>query len=239
MRGPLDFMASDDVRFSALAAALALVGHVALAGLLLWRWNEASVDLKASSVQVTLVAAAGGEAESAAPSSRPPFRSPASAAAPAASSDLGETGRRLDDLLGHASAAERAPSPAPSSAPASNAQSSGANGAPGLKAGEGLAGIDVFAGAALPIVGTRPANPSGRFWNQVEACWRSPGRLSVVLLVELDVRGGVSRLQAIRPQGQVIDGSRLAAERSAARAIEACAPYIGLGAGRERLEFRP
>jgi len=238
MRGPLDFIASDDVRFSALAAALALVGHVVLAGLLLWRWNETSVDLKASSVQVTLVAA-GGEAESAVPPSRTPFRSPASAATPAASSDLGETGRRLDDLLGHASAAERAPSPAPSSTPASNVQPSVANGAPGLKAGEGLAGIDVFAGAALPIVGTRPASPSGRFWNQVEACWRSPGRLSVVLLVELDVRGGVSRLQAIRPQGQVIDGSRLAAERSAARAIEACAPYIGLSAGRERLEFRP
>jgi hypothetical protein len=233
----------DDTRLSASAALLALLGHAALAALLLARWPETSSDLTATSVQVTLVQGgqAGGGGDAAAPSQ--PFErlhGPARQA-PSPASSVDETGKRLDELLQSRSTPERQTSRTEASAASAAAPSaSGAGGgSPGLKAGEGLAGIDVFGGAALPVVGQRPAAPSGDLWKRVAPCWRSPGKLQVSLMVELGADGNVIRLQTIRRTGQPVDGQRLAAERSAARAIEACAPYAGLNAARERLEFRP
>ncbi|PVM84913.1 hypothetical protein [Caulobacter endophyticus] len=236
----------DDTRLSAGAALLALLGHAGLAALLLARWPaQTPSDLTAHSVQVTLVQGgqAGPKGEAATPS-RPFERLHASTQQPPSpppSTD--ETGRRLDELLQsrptparQAARNETSATPAASTAPAAG---EGRGGSSGLKAGEGLAGIDVFGGAALPVVGQRPAAPSGDLWKRVAPCWRSPGKLQVSLMVELGMAGDVVRLQTIRREGQAVDGQRLAAERSAARAIEACAPYAGLGAGRERLEFRP
>jgi len=229
----------DDTRLSAGAALLALLGHAVLAALLLMRWPaETPSDLSAQSVQVTLVQGgqAGQKGEAATPS-RPFERlhTPAQQT-PSPSPSTEGTGRRLDELLQSRSTPARQTARSEAVAPAAG---EGRGGSSGLKAGEGLAGIDVFGGAALPVVGQRPAAPSGDLWKRVAPCWRPPGKLQVSLMVELGAGGAIIRLQTIRREGQAVDGQRLAAERSAARAIEACAPYAGLSAGRERLEFRP
>lgn len=58
------------------------------------------------------------------------------------------------------------------------------------------------------------------------------------LLVELSADGRLTNApQAVRRQGAAVDPQALLAERAALRALQACAPYPGLGRKRWRVEF--
>lgn len=243
----------EDGRISTTAALVALGGHamVILAALLLAGRTQ-EVMVASGVVGVTLVsggpgdAAASAEADQAAVPARPSLSSPT---APA--HDGVAAGERLDRLI----APEGAPSALTStfSPPNPSASVSRTNGgAPGgvsgagssqpdrgLGQGEGAEGIDLYAAASLPTVGSRPAAPAaGDLWTQVAPCWRAAAARKAILMVEISPDGGLTGSpQAVRKASAPADPQTLLAERAAARALQACAPYVGLGGRRWRVVF--
>ena len=236
---------SDDAQVSAIATAIALGGHAAviLAALLLVG-RTPPVAVAPGVVGVTLVTGQPGSAAA----EKPAHQSASSSdwlAAPASSSNTGSSGDRLDQLLAP-SASPRAEasisaSAAPRGSPALSAP--GASGSSradqGLGDGEGAEGVDLYAAASLPSVGRRPDPPlSGDLWQRVAPCWRSAAPRAVTMLVSVSADGGLSAApQAVRRRDVLVDPQRLLAERAAVRALQACAPYAGLGGRQWRVEF--
>lgn len=248
---PPDF---DNGRISALAAGLTIGGHAAVlfAALLLGGRGAESVVVR-NVVGVTLVSGGApgqGDATGAAASPMRPSR-PASPAP--AGADTETAGERLDWLI--------APSTTPSTAKPTTDRSAtperpmaidtatlapsrtgGGTGSSragqGLEPGEGAAGVDLYAGASLPDVGQRTAGPVGDLWRQVSACWRPAAPRRIALLVVLTADGRLTDApQAVRRNGAAADPQILLAERAAVRALQACAPYPGLGGRQWRVEF--
>lgn len=105
-------------------------------------------------------------------------------------------------------------------------------------AGLGEGTIDYMAAASLPPVGQRPAKPRGGIWEQVSACWRPLTRRKVTLVIDLRRDGQLkSPPKALRPENEAMDGVRRGAEAAAARAVEACSPYLGLNEKRYQVQF--
>ncbi|KQY31922.1 hypothetical protein ASD38_22945 [Caulobacter sp. Root487D2Y] len=245
--------APDDSRISTAAALVALGGHavVVLAALLLSARGQTLVAAPGV-VGVTLVSGAPGGAPALPPA--------APAAAPTASRPVpprpvpdANAGERLDRLI-----APEAAAPASTSAaagpdrPSDGGQRGGsgvaANSSPasgssradqGLGQGEGAEGIDLYAAASLPNVGARPASPpAGDLWKQVAPCWRSASPRKATLMVEIGDDGRLTGSpKAVRKIPSPADAPLLLAERAAARALQACAPYSGLGGRSWRVEF--
>lgn len=141
----------------------------------------------------------------------------------------------LDSLFGptrDVSAAEGASPSTPSPSGSSRVDQ-------GLDQGEGAEGIDLYAAASLPAVGQRSASPpAGDLWNQVAPCWRRAAPRKAILMVEIDSDGGLAAPpQAVRKASAPVDPQTLLAERAAVRALQACAPYAGLGARKWRVAF--
>lgn len=227
-----------------MAAVASFGGHVAIvliAGLLAAR--PAEVAISPAAVSVTLVAG-----------SKP--------------NQTGADGpARLADFLAKSAAAETTPRPSPPSSPhpresldslfgpsAASSASRDAAAAPasispaarpgssrpdhGLGPDEGAQGVDLYAAASLPSVGTRPAAPTGDLWRRVAPCWRPAAPRRATLLVSLLADGALAVApQAIRHRDVPADAQALLAERAAVRAVQACAPYAGLGERQWRVEF--
>jgi hypothetical protein len=244
MPGPSN-PANDDSRISGVAAITALGGHAAvILALLLLAGRAPEVVITPNVVGVTLVSGQpGGSSKSA---SEPPTR-----AAPApADSALAETpredsdasGDRLDSLTATSVEAPVASVGGGASRPAATS-ASGASGSSradqGLGQGEAAEGVDLYAAASLPSVGTRPAPPpSGDLWQRVAPCWRSAAPREATLRIEIRGDGGLAATpQAIRRGGTPADAQTSLAERAAVRAVQACAPYAGLGGGPWRVVF--
>ena len=239
----------DDDRISGLAAMIALGGHavVILAALLL-AGRTPEVTITPDVVSVTLVS---GETGAAAPGPKEPASALASSSgSPSAPpSDPNQAGEQLDRLTedvtpstvpfpatAAAGGTDGPPRPAASDA-GGRSGSSRAN--QGLGQGEGVEGVDLYAAASLPEVGTRPAAPpSGDLWRKVSPCWRSAASRPATLIVALLPDGALAGApQSVRRRGAAIDAQSLLAERAAVRALQACAPYAGLDARQWRIEF--
>jgi hypothetical protein len=242
--------APDEARISAVAALAALGGHavIIVAALTLSARPQTTV-VAPNVVGVTLVSGAPGGGPAA-----PPTASNAAATSPAVAppAPVPDTlaGERLDRLI-----APDATTPAPASttvtplaaAPnrstAKAASGSGASGSSqadqGLGQGEGAEGIDLYAAASLPNVGARPASPpTGDLWKKVAPCWRSAAPRKATLMVEIAPDGGlIGQPRAIRKISAPTDPQLLLAERAGARALQACAPYSGLGGRTWRVVF--
>lgn len=238
---PPDF---DNGRISALAAGLTIGGHAAVLFAALLLGGRGAEQLAARTVVgVTLVSGgtpgpgdATGAAASPARPSRPTFPAPAGA-------DTETAGERLDRLTAPStakptierSATNDTPTPASSRTVGGTGSSRAGQ---GLEPGEGAAGVDLYAGASLPDVGQRTAGPVGDLWRQVSACWRPAAPRRVALLVALTADGRLTDApQAVRRNGAAADPEILLAERAAVRALQACAPYPGLGGRQWRVEF--
>jgi hypothetical protein len=252
--------APDEARISAAAAFVALGGHavVILAALLLSARGQ-TVVATPGVVGVTLVSGAPDGTPTSAPSAPAGAPSAASSPAPPAPVPDASTGERLDRLIAPDAVAP-APTSAPtasSSPPSSSASASGAASRPsavaargsgasgssrvdqGLGPGEGAEGVDLYAAASLPNVGARPASPpTGDLWKQVAQCWRSASPRQATLMVEIGADGSLSGApRAIRKISASTDPQLLLAERAGARALQACAPYSGLGGRTWRVMF--
>ena len=243
--------ASDDARISGIAATIALGGHAAVilaATLLVGR--APAVPASPGLVGVTLVSGQMG-APTVSGSDRPARQSASpsdSPAPPASPTDTDASGDRLDQLLaptaspraGASALASAATSGSPAMAASGASSRSGSSHADqGLGQGEGAEGVDLYAAASLPSVGRRPDTPSsGDLWQRVVPCWRSAAPRAVAMLVSVSADGGLSGApQAVRRRDAVVDPQRLLAERAASRALQACAPYAGLGGRQWRVEF--
>jgi len=252
----ISFRPPDEDGVSATAALAALGGHalIILAVLLLGGRTQ-TVVASSGVVGVTLVSGAPGGAATA------PTAAPAAAsAAPKAPSrtpgpDL--AGERLDHLLApdvaeSPSTSPRLPlSPMRGDRPASGGSSGKAGAAAqaeasgssqanqGLGQGEGAEGIDLYAAASLSNVGSRPASPpAGDLWRKVAPCWRSASSRKAILMVEIGDDGRLTGSpRAVRKISAPADPQLLLAERAAARALQACAPYEGLSGGTWRVAF--
>ncbi|WP_035034940.1 hypothetical protein [Caulobacter sp. AP07] len=147
------------------------------------------------------------------------------------------SGDGLDSLTTPTSSSS--PSASPSPAAATSARRGSSRAGRGLGKGEGVEGIDLYAAASLPNVGIRPAAPSsGDLWQRVAPCWRSASPRQATLMVEIRADGGLAASpQAVRRGAAPVDPQTLLAERAAARALLACAPYAGLEARQWRVEF--
>lgn len=241
---------------SATAALAALGGHaLIILAVLLLSGRTQTVVVSPGVVGVTLVSDAPGGA-AAAPTATPAAASaPLQAAPRTPSPDL--AGERLDHLLA-ADAAESPsappllppppmrggrPAPGDSSSEAGLADQTGASGssqaAQGLGQGEGAEGIDLYAAASLPNVGSRPASPpAGDLWKKVAPCWRSASPRRATLMVEIGDDGRLAGSpRAVRKISAPVDPQLLLAERAAARALQACAPYEGLSGRTWRVAF--
>jgi hypothetical protein len=162
-------------------------------------------------------------------------------------------GERLDQLIApdvasNSSASEPSPATAnrptrPLSASTLAVSNSGASGSSqadqGLGQGEGAEGIDLYAAASLPNVGTRPASPpTGDLWKKVAPCWRSAASRKAILMVEIGADGSLAAMpRAVRKISAPADPQLLLAERAGARALQACAPYSGLSGRTWRVVF--
>ena len=229
---------------------IALGGHAAVIfAALLFVGRAPVVPVTQGVVSVTLVGGPGAAASSV--SSGPARQSVSSSdplPAPGSTLDIGPAGDRLDQLLAP-SAPARAEATVPADAATHGAPASSASGASarpgssradrGLSLGEGAEGVDLYAAASLPSVGRRPdIAPSGDLWQRVAPCWRSAAPRAVTLMVSVSADGGLSNApQAVRRRDAGVDPQRLLAERAAARALQACAPYPGLGGKEWRVEF--
>ncbi len=249
--------APDDNRISGVAAIAALVGHAAviLAALLLAGRAPQAVNTD-EVVGVTLVSGLAGAG--AAPVHGPAATTPLAAAKPAPNTPtpaIDTAGDRLDRLTAPTGALPTPANPAANarSAPASSSPTStvsaliatgtGRTGSSradqGLGEGEGAEGVDLYAAASLPAVGARPTGPqTGDLWSRVAPCWRPAAAREATLIVDLRADGTLaSTPQAVRKAGVRADPLALLAERSAVRALQACAPYGGLGGRRWRVGF--
>lgn len=238
--------AADDDRISAVAALTALGGHALAMAAALWLAGHArQTPLPQGAVSVTLVTASGGGQS---PTPRHSVTPPSNANAASRAQIPAPSGERLDQLM--ALASPDAPPQAPSSAASSKASTpSGSPAGPstagsslanqGLGAEEGAEGVDLYAGASLPQVGARPAASAGSdLWSRVAPCWRAASPRAVILLVELRGDGRLAAPPtAVRKAAKPADPPTLLAERAAFRALQACAPYEGLGERRWRVSF--
>jgi hypothetical protein len=238
----------DDSRISGVAALAALGGHALLLLAALFLVGHAPpVEIAPTVVGVTLVGGSAGGQTSSAPASHNPAIAASSASPSQAPQREGIlSGESLDGLAAPAlavpaptsTAARASASPATATA-AVPARSGSSNAGQGLGKGEGVEGIDLYAAASLPSVGTRPASPlSGDLWQRVAPCWRSASPRQATLMVEIRADGGLAGSpQAVRRGSAPTDPQTLLAERAAARAVQACAPYSGLEARVWRVEF--
>lgn len=218
----------EDSRIGGFAALLTLGGHaVVIVTALVLSSRTVSQPEQLNMVSVTLVSAADAHPAKAASSraSRTSAQAPLAAPAPKPFQPSGEVLDRLSSSD---------PEPAPSDGPSGQASASG-----GAKPGEGVAGIDLYAVAGLPPVGQRPSvSPEGSLWRKVAPCWRPSAGRAVTLAIEIQEGGNLgTAVQAIRRPGRPSDPATLEAERSALRAIQACAPYPGIAAQRWRIDF--
>lgn len=239
--------APDDARISTTAALAALGGHAAaLLVALLVSERSQNIIVAPGAVSVTLVSSAPGGA----PTSSAATPSPASAASRPAPPTPSPTasGESLDRLL-EPDAATSASTPAastpspprggrPTAGGSPNASGS-SQAAQGLGQGEGAEGIDLYAAASLPNVGARPASPpDGDLWKKVAPCWRQAAPRQATLMVEIGADGRLTGMpRAVRKISAPADPQLLLAERAAARAVQACAPYDGLNARTWRVAF--
>ena len=233
---------SDGGRISAVAALTALAGHAAVILVVLLLAGPTREILVPTVVAVTLVSSGGGG---------PPASSTSQAhndiasvpVETAAARYFAPSGELLDRLT------------APVTAPASVAEPSATRPSPasamalavggfshanqGLGEGEGAEGVDLYAAASLPAVGARPSPPpTGDLWQRVQPCWRAVAPRVATLMVEVRDDGGLVRApQAVRKTTASADSQTRLAERAAARALQACAPYTGLSARRWRVRF--
>jgi hypothetical protein len=232
-----------DARISGVAAIAALGGHAAIivVGLLL-AWRAPPVMIAPTVVGVTLVGGGAPGQASAAPALA---AAPSSASASRTSSqERVLSGDGLDGLTAPTSAAASTPSAPASASPSTTAASASAGqgssrAGQGLGQGEGVEGIDLYAAASLPMVGTRPAAPPpGDLWERVAPCWRRASSRPATLMVEIRADGALAGSpQAVRRAAAPADPQTLLAERAAARALQACAPYSGLEARQWRVVF--
>lgn len=250
--------APDDTRISTTAALAALGGHgLVILGVLLLGARTRTVADTPSVVSVTLVSGAPGGG-GAVPSAPPPAPASTSTSTSALASTTAPpstlAGEGLDRLFAPPPAA-RAASPASSTPPMMDAQAAddGVFGAAAIRPGEsgysqvgqglgpdeGADGIDLYAAASLPNVGPRPTSPPiGDLWKKVSPCWRSASQRKATLMVEIGEDGRLAGSpRAIRKISAPIDPQLLLAERAAARALQACAPYEGLSGRTWRVAF--
>ncbi len=232
---------ADDSRISSLAAITALGGHAAiLLVLLLLAGRAPEMLITPTVVGVTLVNAQSSEPAKSA-SNAPPSPALPESALPEAPRDAADSsGDRLDSLTATPALAalDAGGASRPTAASAVSAASGSSRADPGLGQGEAAEGVDLYAAASLPSVGTRPATPSGDLWQRVAPCWRPAAPREATLSIEIRGDGGlVATPQAIRQRGAPADALALLAERAALRAVQACAPYAGLGGGSWRVVF--
>jgi hypothetical protein len=250
MSGPRPHV-PDEARISAAAAFAALGGHtVIILGALLLSARSQTVVASPGVVGVTLVSGApGGASES--PPTAPATALHAPSPAPRAPAPDISDGERLDRLI----APDAAPPATNSTTSASSSQAtggrasavaadgSGSSGSSqadqGLGQGEGAEGIDLYAAASLPNVGARPASPpAGDLWKKVAPCWRAASPRKATLMVEIGADGNLADMpRAVRKISAPADPPLLLAERAGARALQACAPYSGLGGRTWRVVF--
>jgi hypothetical protein len=222
---------------------------VAILAALLLAGRTQEVIVASGVVGVTLVSGAPGGAAASPAAHQTATPAPSRLPSPTAPSHDGVgTGERLDRLTasdGAPSASGSLPSPSTPSASAGRTNSGALSGTRssladgGLGQDEGAEGIDLYAAASLPTVGSRPATPAaGDLWTQVAPCWRAAAPRKATLVVEIAPDGGLTGSpQAVRKASAPIDPQILLAERAAARALQACAPYVGLGGRRWRVSF--
>ncbi|KRA62342.1 hypothetical protein ASD79_22360 [Caulobacter sp. Root655] len=219
-------------------------GHVAvvlIAGML--AAHRSDVGVAPAAVSVTLVTRS--QASQAAPSEPTRLAGFLAKSAPAETTPQSSSPPRphpresLDSLFGPSapsSASRDATDPSASTSAAAHPGSSRAD--QGLGPDEGTQGVDLYAAASLPSVGTRPAAATGDLWRRVAPCWRPAAPRRATLLVTLLADGGLTGVpQAVRRRDAAVDSQTLLAERAAVRAVQACAPYVGLGGTQWRVEF--
>lgn len=240
-------------RHAIAAAVLLHAGAILGTGL----WADSTPPPVPAAAQVTLVSGAAAEGQ-APPGDTPDLNKvlanltsqrpapPAPSAAPTAHPVRGP----LDDLLGQApdpasrsrAASDAAASDTPLSQPAggeasANRPNGSATPMTGVGRGETLAAVDSYATASLPPVGQRPAPPAkGDIWRQVLPCWRQISPAPSTIVVEID-RAGQIVGQPLSVHRSTPKPEELLADRSAVRALQACAPYSGLAESRWRLNF--
>lgn len=252
MSGPNRDTSNDDARISATAALIALGGHalIIIAVLMLAGRTQ---DVVASSGVVTVILVSGSPSGAASSPSAERARAPTSlrvSSPDAKPQDAVAAGERLDRLVAPdvAASASTSTTQSPSStsvsrSPGGSLDASGGSGSSqadlGLGQGEGVAGIDLYAAASLPAVGTRPASsPIGDLWEKVAPCWRAASPRKATLIVEIGKGGDLAGSpQAVRRVSALADPQMLLAERAAVRALQACAPYTGLDGRRWRVAF--
>jgi hypothetical protein len=229
-------------RVSTVAALTALGGHAAIiSAALLLSGKSQTVVVAPGVVSVTLVSSApAGGAPS--PPAAPAAASTASSPSPIALAPEAPAGDRLDRLIAPDAAAPASTPPAPAARRSSAADPRGSGSSQidqGLGQGEGAEGIDLYAAASLPNVGARPVSPpTGDLWERVAPCWRSAGSRRATLMVEIGDDGRLSGSpRAVRKISAPADPQLLLAERAGARALQACAPYGGLGGRAWRVTF--
>jgi hypothetical protein len=233
--------APDDARISGVAALAALGGHAAiLLAALLWASRAPPVVVAPTVVGVTLVSGSTGGQAASTPAGPVQAAGPPNAfTAQPSPQDRMLSGDGLDSLT--APTPSFSPSTPASASPAMTASTrqGSSRAGQGLGKDEGVEGIDLYAAASLPSVGTRPAAPSsGDLWQRVAPCWRPAASRRATLMVEIRTDGGLAASpQAVRRGAAPADPQTLLAERAAARALEACAPYAGLEARQWRVEF--
>lgn len=241
-----------DAHISGVATIVALGGHAAvILAVLLLAGRAPPMVVAPTAVGVTLVGGGGGGQASSAPASQAKAAASGGAFAPRASSpERTLSGDGLDSLTAPAPAsapsASAGRSSSASTATTSTAMATGSASRPGsshagqgLGKDEGVEGVDLYAAASLPNVGTRPATPpSGDLWQRVAPCWRQASPRQATLMVEIRTDGGLAaNPQAVRRGAAPADPQTLLAERAAVRALQACAPYTGLEARQWRVTF--
>jgi hypothetical protein len=247
MSGPIP-NAPDDARISTAAALVALGGHAVIILAALWLGAQSqTVVIAPSVVGVTLVSGAPGGAAASAPATPAATTPTTPGAAPRAPVPDSSTGERLDRLIAPdtttapstSAKPDRSPDNSASNAAASSSASGSSRADQGLGQGESADGVDLYAAASLPNVGSRPASPpAGDLWKKVAPCWRSASPRKATLIVEIEDDGSlIGSPRAVRKASASADPQLLLAERAAVRAVQACAPYTGIGGRAWRVAF--
>jgi hypothetical protein len=233
--------APDDAWISGAAALAALGGHAAiLLAVLLWASRAPPVVIAPTVVGVTLVSGSADGGTSSTPAGpAQPTASPDTPTPQTSSQERMLSGDGLDSLTAPSPSSSTSASASPSPATATSARQGSSRAGQGLGKGEGAEGIDLYAAASLPSVGVRPnAPPSGDLWQRVAPCWRPASPRQATLIIEIRSDGGLAASpRAVRRGATPADPQTLLAERAAARALQACAPYAGLEARQWRVEF--
>jgi hypothetical protein len=222
--------APDDARISTAAALVALGGHAVIILAALWLGAQSqTVVIAPSVVGVTLVSGAPGGAAASAPATPAATTPTTPGAAPRAPVPDSSTGERLDRLIAPdtttapstSAKPDRSPDNSASNAAASSSASGSSRADQGLGQGESADGVDLYAAASLPNVGPRPASPR-----------------KTTLIVEVKDDGSlIGSPRAVRKASASVDPQLLLAERAAVRAVQACAPYTGIGGRAWRVAF--